>query len=223
LTEGRETINRDLWRKPPSSGSTAVHNGFVSYSEGCNDDVNSTCGGGLGWNPDTDPHDILREYGRFFISTTPAMHSRTSIRLEQNWKAPLMSNTAVETTMRQFQELGSAVRRRQNAWETGGFSRPFIARINDAYLRERLTSETEQEHRSLGALDEAQRTGALNASGPCRSDPEGDALTARARNGERGLSNCRGTVSEHSHATQRGAISGDRRRPRANLDASIMA
>jgi len=151
--------------------------------------VNKYLWSGLGWNPDTDPHDILREYGRFFISTdTGDAFADGLFALEQTGKAPLMSNTAVETTMRQFQELERRATP-QNAWELAVSAGPYRANY-DAYLRERLTSETEQEHRSLGALDEAQRTGALNAVARAEAILRGDASYSAVRgNGERGLSN----------------------------------
>ena len=47
-------------------------NGFVTYSEGCNDDVNKFVWSGLGWNPDADVKDILRDYSRFFVGPNTA-------------------------------------------------------------------------------------------------------------------------------------------------------
>ena len=42
--------------------------GFLTYSEGCNDDVNKFVWSGLGWNPQERVDNILRQYGRYFIS-----------------------------------------------------------------------------------------------------------------------------------------------------------
>ena len=41
--------------------------GFITYSEGCNDDVNKIVWSALGWNPDQDVTEILRQYSRYFI------------------------------------------------------------------------------------------------------------------------------------------------------------
>jgi hypothetical protein len=41
--------------------------GFLTYSEGCNDDVNKAIWSALGWDPQQDVVTILREYARYFI------------------------------------------------------------------------------------------------------------------------------------------------------------
>src|SRR5208282_1878927 len=68
VTEARETINprpldqaRIFHHMMPSSI------GFVTYSEGVNDDVNKFVWSGLGWDPDANVADIVRDYSRFFI------------------------------------------------------------------------------------------------------------------------------------------------------------
>ena len=38
--------------------------GFITYSEGCNDDVNKMLWSSLGWDPDMKVEDILKEYSR---------------------------------------------------------------------------------------------------------------------------------------------------------------
>jgi hypothetical protein len=43
--------------------------GFIAYSEGCNDDVNKVVWSALGWNPEADLTQILREYSGYFIGT----------------------------------------------------------------------------------------------------------------------------------------------------------
>src|SRR5439155_840289 len=78
----------------------AYSNGFVTYSEGCNDDVNKFVWSGLGWNPDANVKDILREYSRFFIGDDVAdAFAQGLLSLEQNWKGPLLSNSGVDTTL----------------------------------------------------------------------------------------------------------------------------
>src|SRR2546423_6495413 len=73
LTEGREGIN------PRPLGEATIFRvynpytiGFVTYSEGCNDDVNKAVWSGLGWNPDANVKDILVEFSRYFIADTVA-------------------------------------------------------------------------------------------------------------------------------------------------------
>ena len=68
VTEARECIN-----PRPEDESIIFRKmqpdtiGFLTYSEGCNDDVNKIVWSGLGWDPDQKVTDILREYSRYFI------------------------------------------------------------------------------------------------------------------------------------------------------------
>ena len=68
LTEGREVIN------PRPRDEAAIFHafadqtiGFITYSEGCNDDVNKIVWSALGWDPQADVLDVLRHYSRYFI------------------------------------------------------------------------------------------------------------------------------------------------------------
>ena len=61
LTEGREVIN------PRPRDEAAIFHafadqtiGFITYSEGCNDDVNKIVWSALGWDPEADVLDVLR-------------------------------------------------------------------------------------------------------------------------------------------------------------------
>jgi hypothetical protein len=181
LTEGRETINpRPLAETTIFRVDLPYTIGFVSYSEGCNDDVNKFLWSGLGWDPEADPHQILREYGRFFVSSDSGDAFADGLfALEQNWKAPLSSNTAVTTTLRQFQELErKATPQTRASWR---FQQALYRANYDAFIRERLITETEQEHRALGELEQARRTGALTAISHAQEILDSDALTPRAR------------------------------------------
>ena len=68
LTEGREVIN-----PRPRDEATIFHAfadqtiGFITYSEGCNDDVNKIVWSALGWDPQADVFDVLRDFGRCLI------------------------------------------------------------------------------------------------------------------------------------------------------------
>ena len=67
LTEGREVIN------PRPVDESAIFQlyrnntrGVITYSEGCNDDVNKMIWSGLCWDPDASTTDILHDYSRYF-------------------------------------------------------------------------------------------------------------------------------------------------------------
>jgi hypothetical protein len=100
LIEGREVINprpRDqaniLRRYSPDTV------GFITYSEGCNDDVNKFIWSSLGWNPDMHATDTLREFSRYFFGQTYAEGmAQGLLHLEDNWRGPLATNTRAHPT-----------------------------------------------------------------------------------------------------------------------------
>ena len=112
LTEGREVIN------PRPRDQAAIFHafadqtiGFITYSEGCNDDVNKIVWSALGWDPDADVLDVLRQYSRYFLGLGPGDadgFAHGLLALEQNWRGPLLTNGSVETTLQQFRDAGTA-------------------------------------------------------------------------------------------------------------------
>src|SRR5262245_15290366 len=107
MTEGREPINP----RPQAMASIfrLTHTntiGFITYSEGCNDDVNKAVWSALGWERGADVLEILREYSRYFIGTVHAdRFAEGLLMLEENWQGPLRRNERVEQTLRHFQAL----------------------------------------------------------------------------------------------------------------------
>src|SRR5207244_2059888 len=80
--------------------------GFLTYSEGCNDDVNKAVWSALGWNPGVDVTQVLREYARYFIGPDMAEgFAQGLLALEQNWRGPLLANGGVDVTLAQWDEL----------------------------------------------------------------------------------------------------------------------
>jgi len=69
LTIGREGINPQPVYYAKIHGKYAPFtDGFMSYSDGCHDDVNKVIWSQRGWDPDKSVLDILKEYARFFFS-----------------------------------------------------------------------------------------------------------------------------------------------------------
>src|SRR5262249_8182000 len=63
LTEARECINpRPLGQAQIFRAFQDYAVGFITYSEGCNDDVNKIVWSSLGWDPDARVLDVLRDY-----------------------------------------------------------------------------------------------------------------------------------------------------------------
>jgi hypothetical protein len=159
--------------------------GFLTYSEGCNDDVNKALWSALGWNPDVDVTSVLRDYARYFIGPDMAEgFAQGLLALERNWRGPLLSNTAVDITLAQFQEMErkATVQQKLN-WR---FQQALYRAYYDAYLRLRLADESQRERRALERLATAAQAGSVPAIAAAEAllatDPlnrAGSALRAR--------------------------------------------
>jgi len=163
MTIAREGVNprpHDMaaifrYSQPPTIG-------FITYSEGCNDDVNKTLWSGLGWNPDADVVEILRDYARYYINPRFAdSYAQGLVSLERDWRAPLIDNNGIETTWAQFRAMELAARPQDLLnWR---FQQGLYRAYYDAYTRQRLLYETGLEREAMDKLRAAHETGALVA------------------------------------------------------------
>ena len=163
-TEHREVIN-----PRPLDQSTIFHSmslegndGFITYSEGVNDDVNKIIWSGLGWDPNADPIDILQDYSRYFIG--PDYTSDFTIGLlglEQNWNGPLLSNNSVYINLLKFQSLErKALPNVRLNWR---FQQALYRSYYDAYTRSRLIYETQIEDAAINILRKTSEIGSMTA------------------------------------------------------------
>jgi len=163
VTEGRECIN------PRPEGQAIIFRhtqpgtiGFITYSEGCNDDVNKCVWSALGWEPETDVTGILRDYSRYFIGVGVAdSFAQGLLALERNWKGPLLANAGVETTLLQFQAMERAAS--PALLRNWRFQQALFRAYYDAYTRRRLVFETGLETQAMERLEHAPEVGALRA------------------------------------------------------------
>lgn len=163
LTEAREVIN------PRPADQAHIFrllqpntNGFITYSEGCNDDVNKIIWSALGWNPATDVGEILRDYSRYFIGASYADgFAQGLLALEQNWRGPVVTNSGINVTLQQFQtmERNASPRDLQN-WR---FQQALYRAYYDAYVRSRAIYETSLEEQAMSKLREARLLGSSAA------------------------------------------------------------
>jgi hypothetical protein len=163
VTEAREGVNprpRHMARIYELMQPHTI--GFITYSEGCNDDVNKCVWSALGWDPKVDLHQVLREYGRVYVSQRCEEGVAQGIfALEQNWRAPLMSNAGVASTLQQFQDLErTATPQERGNWR---FQQLLYRAYYDAYVRARLIHETAAEERAMDVLRRAPQVGGLPA------------------------------------------------------------
>jgi hypothetical protein len=159
MTEGREVINPRPLGEARIFRLTQAHTiGFIAYSEGCNDDLNKFVWSELGWNPDVDVAEALREYARYFINAGVAGgFAQGLLSLEKNWDGPLLTNANVTTTLQQFQAMEkNASPRDLLNWR---FQQALYRAYYDAYVRSRLLYETNLEDQAMAELRRAPRIG----------------------------------------------------------------
>jgi hypothetical protein len=163
FTEAREAIN------PRPVDEAAIFRafakdtiGFLTYSEGCNDDVNKMIWSALGWNPDAEITEVLREYSRYFIGERYAdTFAQGLLALERNWRGRLVANEGVYTTLGQFQAMQSAAAPRDKLnWR---FQQALYRAYYDACVRSRLIHETAAEEEATAELRNARQAGSLAA------------------------------------------------------------
>lgn len=160
LTEARECINP----RPTDERAILQHIlppsiGFISYSEGCNDDVNKAVWSALAWDPDQSIETILLEFSRYFIGAPYAdRFAHGLLSLEQNWKGPLATHPHVEATLADFQALEREATPVVLAnWR---FQQALFRAYYDAYTQQRLLHERRAETAALDRLKRANQAGA---------------------------------------------------------------
>ena len=163
VTEGRECINPRPEAEAIIFRNTQPYTmGFLSYSEGCNDDVNKIIWSGLGWDPEASVVDILRQYSRYFIGERYTDDfAQALLALERNWDGPLLANQSVDVALHQFQALErKASPADLKNWR---FQQPLFRAYYDAYVRHRLIYETDLEMQAMVPLRRAPEIGVSRA------------------------------------------------------------
>jgi hypothetical protein len=142
LTEGREVIN-----PRPRSEAAILRSilpesiGFITYSEGCNDDVNKFVWSALGWDSRQPVIDVLRDFAHFFIGARETEgFAQGLMHLESNWQGPLASNEGVEVTLERFQDMERTCL--PEVMENWRFQQALYRAYFDAFVRRRLLDET---------------------------------------------------------------------------------
>ncbi len=185
LTLGRESVN------PRPFAFAKIHqtyapftDGFVSYSDGCHDDVNKIIWNLRGWNPNEDVNEMLQQYCRFFFGPNLEKAVTDGIAaLERNWFGSLAENGGVEATFSFWKNLETGHPELKNNWR---WQMLLLRGYYDTYTRRRLIYEQSLElkaNRILAAakpdgIDEAMNT-ALNTVNSADSYPVSPDLRKR--------------------------------------------
>lgn len=163
LAYDREPINPRPIAQSEIFLEVAAHSGgFITYSDGVNDDVNKAVWSALGWDPAARVADILGDYGRYFIGDAQARDfAQGLLALERNWQGSLLANMQVPATLHLFQSMERSASPRTVAnWR---FQQALYRAYYDAYLRNRLIRETAIESRAMEHLAAAPKVGSLAA------------------------------------------------------------
>ena len=136
--------------------------GFITYSEGCNDDVNKVVWSCLGWNPDQTVDEILAEYAQYFIGPEyKDEFAKGLLMLEKNWQGPVGKNSSIYPTLDHFQNLeNDAAPQLKLNWR---FQQTLYRAYYDAYVKARYDHEMSLEKNALSVLQSARKTGSLPA------------------------------------------------------------
>lgn len=162
-TQAREVINpRPLAQQAIFKSSIQPSIGFITYSEGCNDDVNKFIWSALGWDPDRNVSDIVHDYSKHFIGDHFASaFAKGLLGLEQDWAGPLRKNRSVEATFASFRAMEKTARPAD--WVNWRFQQALYRAYYDVYVQRRLLHETELEMQALEKLRQAPRLSAMLA------------------------------------------------------------
>ncbi len=148
LTEGREPINP----RPRAMAALFRHldpgsSGFVTYSEGVNDDVNQFLWFRLGWDPQVTPEAFARDYALDFLGDPAG--ARALFALEDNWVGDPAVNARIDATLALVDRLKPA------AWADWRIDALRYRAVYDAIVRHRLIAARARETAALAAPDAA--------------------------------------------------------------------
>ncbi len=159
LTEGREVINpRPIGEANILRRTLPDTVGFITYSEGCNDDVNKFVWSALGWDSRQSVADMLRDFAHYFLGTQQAQgFAQGLLHLESNWQGPLATNSGVEITLERFQDMERTCS--PAVMQNWRFQQALYRAYFDTYVRRRLLVETASVQQARAHLERALEIG----------------------------------------------------------------
>ncbi len=158
LTIGREGINPQPFYYAEIHGKYAPFtDGFVSYSDGCHDDVNKVVWSQRGWDPDKSVFTIVKEYTKYFFSSEVEDAAANGILgLERNWDGPIIANGGIEPTLDFWKGLESEYTEFSDNWR---WQLLVLRAYYDAYVRQRKIYETNLEQQANEVLLQVDQLG----------------------------------------------------------------
>ncbi|MEO5996860.1 MAG: hypothetical protein ABIN89_09015 [Chitinophagaceae bacterium] len=162
LTEGREVCNpRPFFYAKIHHRFAQFTDGFISYSDGVHDDVNKVVWSQLGWDPDKNVNQIVKEYASCFFGSSVADDAANGIfALERNWVGPLEENGGIETSFAFWQKLESLHPELSGNWR---WQQLVMRCYYDTYTRHRKIFEKGLEKNANSFLAAAGKIGSGKA------------------------------------------------------------
>lgn len=159
LTEGREPIDP----RPLAMAALFRHldpgsSGFVTYSEGVNDDANQFLWFRLGWDPQTTPESFARDYAAGFVGDPAA--AKALFALEDNWTGDPAANASIDATLALVDGLKPA------PWADWRIDALRYRAVYDAIVRHRLIAARARQAAALAAPDAAAARARLAEADP---------------------------------------------------------
>ncbi|KQM63369.1 hypothetical protein ASE75_13005 [Sphingomonas sp. Leaf17] len=177
LTQGREPINP----RPDGYATIFGHfagatRGFVTYSEGVNDDLNQLLWFRFGWQGTPDPHTAVADYARMFVGD-PAF-AATQFALEASWRGDPSLNPGIDATLAALDAIRPA------PWADWRLDMAKYRGVYDALVRRRLARAKDNQATALYDLRFAPAVGAEAAAADARfayAQGDDDAITIALR------------------------------------------
>jgi hypothetical protein len=162
LTLGREACNPEPFRYGEIHNTWAPFtDGFITYSDGCHDDLNKIVWSRRGWHTEEPVPSIVDEYVRFFFGTKPRSHvTQAILGLERNWQGPVETNGGIEMTFAFWQQLEAEYPGLRDNWR---WQLLLLRACYDTYTARRKLYERQLERDALRLLADASATGVEHA------------------------------------------------------------
>lgn len=162
FTHGREPVNpRPLFYAEVHDRLAPHTDGFISYSDGVNDDFNKVLWSLKSWDRSIGVREIAVDYARTFFGPEVAeLAADALLALERNWEGPLATNGAVDGTLALWQQVEARTPSAQANWR---LQMHLMRAYYDAYTRHRLLYETALEREANAVLATAPEIGASAA------------------------------------------------------------
>lgn len=171
ITVGREGVN------PRPQDYAAIYqndyrltDGFLSYTDGINDDFNKNLWTAMAWDPNRPIQEFAKDYARYFFRSDLAETGSAALfGLEENLRGPAATNGSVAGTLKLWQHMEDKLPENQRNWR---FDMHLFRAYFDAYTQTRLLYERQLEQRALEHLSNARKIGVPTALQAAREQLE---------------------------------------------------